>query len=539
MRVLIVDDEAFFRVSFKSLIHWNEYGIEIVGEAEDGQEARQMIEDLKPDIVFLDITMPNLNGIEVLKILEGKDEISKVIVLSSYNDFEYVREAMKLGALDYIHKPSISQDSVITALMNAKKKLEDEKKKRKEYNNLRTEVEKNKSNLKELFLKELTYGSYKKKEEIGEKISELDVKIKDINMNFFVVTIDRYKEVKARYKNNNTHILSLAFKNIMKEVFRDEEEIEFLVYIENLYVIMKSYSKIRSRHDINRYNNLVSNNIKDALKQFLNIEATIGISNLHNNFMEVQECFSESLEANKLKFFLGHGNIIYFNDLNLKTVKDEPNFLNVLGKIRQLINEEKLEEIKNHLTEFLKELKDRKFYEENKTRDLFKNIYYLLRAKFNQLQYENPCIEGNFISIEEILEGENIIDINKIFFEVIDKLKEYTNIKNNFNIKNNKIKKAVEYINSNYDKDLSLTNIAEEIGLNKSYLSRRFKEEVGMPLMQYINKCRIKKAIKYLNNTELKNYEIAELVGYQSVEYFNTTFKKITGKSPSEVKDNL
>lgn len=539
MRVLIVDDEAFFRVSFKSLIQWNEYGVEIIGEAENGKEALRMINSLKPDLVFLDITMPNLNGIEVLRRLQGTDILSKVIVLSSYNDFEYVREAMKLGALDYIHKPSISSDGVINALVNTKEKLKNEREKIQEYNNLKTQVEKNKSNLKGIFLKELIHGSHIEIEKIKGKITNLDIKIKDINLNFLVITIDDFKEVKGRYKKNNIHVLSLAFKNIIKELFRDEEEIEFLEYSENLYVVMKSYSKIRSRHDINKYDNLLANNIKYALKQFLNIEVTIGISSLHNNFKDMQKCFSEALEANRRKFFLGGGNIIYFGNLKLQTIEYEPDFSNALREIRELINKEELEGIKNYLDEFFKEIKLNEFYKEEKMRNFFKNIYYLLREKLNHLQCENCYLEGGIIYIEDIIQGENIINIKKYIFTFIDRLKEYTKVKNSFNIKNNKVKKAIEYINSHYDKDLSLTDIAQEIGLNKSYLSRVFKEETGIALMQYINKCRIEKAIKYLKNTELKNYEIAELIGYQSVEYFNMTFKKFLGKSPSEFKESL
>lgn len=104
-RILLVDDEPIFRMGLRSVISWEELGCQIVGEAKNGEEALIQIEEKKPDIVFLDIKMPKMDGIRVLEKRKRYEKNPKFVVLSCFNEYEYVREAMKLGAFDYLFKP--------------------------------------------------------------------------------------------------------------------------------------------------------------------------------------------------------------------------------------------------------------------------------------------------------------------------------------------------------------------------------------------------------------------------------------------------
>ena len=99
-RILLVDDEPIFRMGLRSVISWEELGCQIVGEAKNGEEALIQIEEKKPDIVFLDIKMPKMDGIRVLEKRKRYEKNPKFVVLSCFNEYEYVREAMKLGAFD-------------------------------------------------------------------------------------------------------------------------------------------------------------------------------------------------------------------------------------------------------------------------------------------------------------------------------------------------------------------------------------------------------------------------------------------------------
>ena len=105
LKVLIADDERIVRKTLRLIGNWDEYEMEIVGEAQNGMEALEMIDQLKPDILLLDMKMPGLSGNQILEQLTGDRKRIHVIVISGYDDFEYARMALKYGAIDYLLKP--------------------------------------------------------------------------------------------------------------------------------------------------------------------------------------------------------------------------------------------------------------------------------------------------------------------------------------------------------------------------------------------------------------------------------------------------
>ena len=116
-RILIVDDEYIMRRGIRFMLNWEEQGFEVVGEASNGKEALEMIEDLKPHIVFCDIVMPVMDGIDFIKIAHRRHPDIQILILSGYDKFEYVRQALLNGAADYILKPTLNPEE-LTKLLN-------------------------------------------------------------------------------------------------------------------------------------------------------------------------------------------------------------------------------------------------------------------------------------------------------------------------------------------------------------------------------------------------------------------------------------
>ena len=121
--IAIIDDESLVRLGIKSSVAWEEYGYEIVGEADNGQTGLEMIREKHPDIVLLDVCMPVMNGIEVLKSLQKLKIQCKVIILSYHDDFCFVKEAMKNGAFDYLRKNEINSANILTVLEEVRHSL--------------------------------------------------------------------------------------------------------------------------------------------------------------------------------------------------------------------------------------------------------------------------------------------------------------------------------------------------------------------------------------------------------------------------------
>lgn len=116
MKALIVEDELLARVGMRSLLPWEELGIALLEDACDGREALQQIESAHPDLMFLDLNIPEISGLELLKIIRSRHLSVKTIVVSCYDDFDTVKEAMKLGAVDYIRKFGLSKEELLASL---------------------------------------------------------------------------------------------------------------------------------------------------------------------------------------------------------------------------------------------------------------------------------------------------------------------------------------------------------------------------------------------------------------------------------------
>lgn len=101
-RVMIVDDEYIMRQGIKYMINWEEYGFQVVGEASNGKEALDFMEKLKPNVVFCDIAMPVMDGLDFVRIVHRKYPDVQILILSAYDKFEYVRQALLNGAVDYV-----------------------------------------------------------------------------------------------------------------------------------------------------------------------------------------------------------------------------------------------------------------------------------------------------------------------------------------------------------------------------------------------------------------------------------------------------
>ena len=122
-RVLIVDDDAAVRLSLKSLIAWNLHGYNLIGEASDGQQALEIIRNNQPDIIITDMKMPVMDGIELIRRIRSENLSCAILVLSSYNEFDLVKTALKLGAADYLLKLEMDANSLLQSLSDACNRL--------------------------------------------------------------------------------------------------------------------------------------------------------------------------------------------------------------------------------------------------------------------------------------------------------------------------------------------------------------------------------------------------------------------------------
>lgn len=227
--IAIIDDESLVRLGIKSSVAWEEYGYEIVGEADNGQTGLEMIREKHPDIVLLDVCMPVMNGIEVLKSLQKLKIQCKVIILSCHDDFCFVKEAMKNGAFDYLRKNEINSANILTVLEEVRHSL---CKKQDEGQGGWD------SYARHVCLHRLITGS---SEPAERQLPVSQLHIREGNLCCIVFAVQNYQKVQARYGEGRPFPLEQSVINLTVEVLHQwTQELEVFLLQENRYVILLS-----------------------------------------------------------------------------------------------------------------------------------------------------------------------------------------------------------------------------------------------------------------------------------------------------------
>jgi len=507
MRILIVDDEPLVRIGIKSVIDWKGSGMEIVGEAADGAEALRQIADLKPDVVFLDIKMPKKDGIAVMKEMRSQGSPARVIILSSFDDIAYVKEAMKLGAVDYFHKPAMNEQEISAILKEIQRESFRIGPNDKPPSSAPAELP------KANYLREALGGN-------SENMWKTD--LKEAGIYILLLSVKHYGTVMKRYPREQPFILSDAVDNIVAEVLSKEKEAAYLRIDDRKSAVLISNSDLKSLlASLNRVNGVVQT-ITVTLKRFVNVDAVFGISDWFSSFGEIETGYAQAQTALEQKFYSPEPSVFFYNFC--KSV-DESSLVQAgerLAAMKNALRDGDYKKFKDILGSWEKLLEKTRCMNEQAVRKVYEGFLFMLDEK-------KPAAEDGD-------ERESFAELSawfhRIFDSVIarsasDNLKSYSLL----------IRNVIRYLQEHYTEDLSLRQLGAQFQVSPNYVSRLFKQEVGRGIFEYINEIRIEKAKSLLNDYRYKIYEIAELAGFNSQTHFSTLFQKHTGMSPKEYRN--
>ena len=526
IRVLLVDDEYLIRQSIKNSINWGLLGMEIVEEAEDGNQALEFIEKAKPDIVIMDINIPFINGIKVSKVIREFHPNIRIIILTGYDEFKYAKEAVNMGLFNYILKP-IDSEEVEKVLQAAKTDIIDERKKNLhikniEYNNFMIE--------KKQFVNMLICNNNQDfHEEIEGKLKNYKLELMSTDLVVFIISINNLKEkVKVQSELEN---ITQCIKNIILQ--KNSSFLNAIMFVDpdnNIVAILNS-------PDFSMGKNFITidkewKNITDIVKLRYNYSLTVAVSKCHNGYDLIPLCYKEAVVAMNKKFIYGSSRILHFQYENSFKNTDYHIFYD-------------RESILYDLRIYNFESVNKKIYE------IFNKLYNEIASKefVIYISMDLISIMIDFIS-ENNVEISNIIDNNDEFVKSLKNKEEINQVQNeiiefynkciNYIYINHRsrtaevVKSAKEYIETNYyNGDLSLEEISLKIFVNPSYLCKVFKKELGISIVEYLTNIRLKSAKEIIDKDKtMKLADISERVGYNDQYYFSKCFKKHFGVTP-------
>ncbi len=522
-KVFLVEDEIVAREGIRDNVDWESAGFEFCGEAPDGEIALPLIEAAHPDVVITDIKMPFMDGLELCRLVRERMPTVKIIILSGHDEFNYAQEAVKLGVTEYLLKP-VGVSDLQSVLQKVATQLDQERQKQADLQQLKAQVEDNQSALREQFLLRLVTGSLSLSEmvEQGDRLG-LDI----IAPNYLVLVI------KIALQDDTEQFNYLAYREVrhlVSGLLANNPDV-FLIKkdIEELVVVIKG----SNADTLLREANFLAGVIKSEVAVKTQCNLTVGIGEIKNRLGDIKHSFTEAqvslkdavlteqistadqadkaellkLDKASLEKFLAFGNLIEYNNF----------FETYLQPLSQSALNSYL--IKNYIfIDFV--LTTAKFVHQ-------------LGGNVDQVIPEINEIETLLMHIKTVEQIK--VETRKVFASALDFRDGQT--KNQYGAI---IHQAKVYIDQNYaNADLSLGDVANRVNLSASHFSTIFSRETGGTFKEYLIEVRLEKAKELLKTTSLKAFEIAYKTGYSDPHYFSVVFKKYTGLSPTQFKQQV
>lgn len=514
-KVVIADDEQMIREGLKLLIDWKSLNLVLVGEAEDGLSALRLVERHKPHILVTDVKMPGMSGLEVIRKINESGMDIRNIIISGYDDFLYVKEALRYGVADYILKP-VREDDLVSILKEVVSNIE---------NRIKIDLDNSEStNLIRSNLLNRLIGSCVTRVEFLEKTKFLKLDISDKPYSVMIAEIDGNRllsNAELEYKLN-------VISRICEDIFQNFEYTMAFHDKSNRLVIIINDDEI-GQH----YLKLVAEEIRDRVRKLFDFTVSIGIGGKAQNIMMVDKSYNEAVNALQQKYLKGGNSVnLIQEDNNPSTAYRD---IADTGRIEMSVNQLNFENAEKEIYLFFDELL-------GKT----SNIAYIRKVCIDLLLLMMSIMKEHNGRNEDLLEDEELVfdrvssaetieDARNALVDFAKKLVNYlSGIKSD--VSNKVVNEIIDYVKSAYNKNITLKSVAQRFYMNPAYLGRIFKDETGEFFSDFVNRIRIHEAGKLMLDSDMKIYEIAEKCGYKDINYFRDLFKKITGINPMEFK---
>lgn len=525
IKVIIVDDDFLVRSYLKQLKAWEDEDFLLVGEARDGEEALTLIRDEKPDLILTDITMPVMDGIELIRQIKQDNLVSHIVVLSCHDDFEYVREALKLGADEYVLKNSLSEESLKKLLKTVKDQYQNNQIEKKDEKKKEKLIKLGSQSLKVEFFNQLLAGGLTGLEK-ALKAEEAGIVGRFYHSVVIAVSLLNWKDHQELDplwdSQTKADQLQTSYKDILKQMEEGNKGTYECIYLsEGYFCIFLDLSEETSQSMMQEKVALVVSNIEHLNKSIEDYEAVIGISQICTGIESLRKAYLQSREAVKYRFYCKEP-VLYYKE-NRRIMSQVPIEAQQLQKeMAQLIASKQKDKIKESFDKAIELFRDN-MVDGKQVIYWFKELDRMANIQrdnkeFNHI-YEVRQLMGLILAYEAVCQfGQDL------------KLGEDSS---------SSVQKAVEYIRNHYQEPINLENVADNISLNSAYLSFLFKQETGINFSSFLLSCRLDCAKGLLKTTDKKVKDIASLSGFNDYRYFCKTFKKMLGVRPADYRKGI
>lgn len=538
LKIFLVEDEVIMRRGIKENIAWESHGFEFVGEASDGELAYPMIKKLKPDIVITDIKMQFMDGLELSAIIKKEMPEIKIIILSGYGEFDYAKQAIKIGVTDYLLKP-ISSVKLLEAVERVAGLIRTEREKEE----LLRKYEKETEERFELERRRLLMGIVDQmltSRQILERAGELGI---DFNASCYNVLLIKLILDKGSYEN---------MMKYSEELVRTSEETEnYIKDTADIISINRESEgwilvlKAEEEQGIRTLENKIHENIRRITGRAKNIGYFIGVGKTAARVRDLSESYREAGKAFASRFFKETNQMVYYHEVERPDDGESEDIsLKVVGTARidrsvvtRFLASGTMEETENFVEGLFRDVREEQYKSQILRQYIAVDMYFGVVGFLEKMGKSAEVIEDQYGDAKEMATQLDTVDNMKAYLSGM--LSEAIRIRdteaaNQYTIL---LRKAKEYIKQNFqNKEISLNLVAAHVNISPSYFSTLFRQETGQTFIEYLTGLRLDKAKEYLMCTSMNATEIGYEVGYGGSHYFSYIFKKTQNCTPKEYR---
>lgn len=540
-RIMLVDDEEEVRKSIIHKIDWNAVGFQVVGDAENGEDALEKLEVLEPDVVLTDIRMPYMDGLTLAERIRQKYPSMKILIFSGFDDFEYAKKAIKLNVTEYILKP-VNVEELTAILRRVKGSLDEEIELRRNVDLLRENYRRSLPILKERFLKDLVSGpmeEYRIKERMEEYGIDLSGAKKWIALAVDIET-DQFREDGRLPIHEEKNLIPISVTQIIEKNLKPYYRHILFSFSGTRGMEIAGIVAIDENNTQTGLIDILGDICKDVRK-IVKVPVTIGIGHSSQNLKGIAASFQSAVDALGYKAIVGSGSTVYISDVEPgiggKLVFDKKEESDLVLAIK-FGPEEKIVEAVSAIMDHMNNAKVHTRQYQAYMLSISNCMVQLIQQydlDMNQM-FDGIAAGGDpFATLPQILKKE---EFGQWLLSLAFKINSAMNEERDHAAKQI-MEKAKQYIMDNYqDPDLSVEQICRYLHMSPAYFSTMFRKATGQTYVNYLTEVRLNKAVELLNMTDDKTYVIASKVGYQEQNYFSYVFKKKFGVSPTKFRGN-
>ncbi|WP_079914876.1 response regulator [Paenibacillus sp. 32352] len=533
MKVVIVDDDSIIRRGLTRTIPWEQNGFTVAGTARDGEEALSLIAEVRPHLLLTDIRMPFMDGFQLTEAVKERFPETKIIMLTSFDEFELAHRALKLKVFDYLLKPVDSRHLMETA-KRAMAELEYE-------NEMKRKVIEGMPLLRQRFLEKLIKENLSE-DEIRSHSDFLQCRLPAARYVVILLAADDYSY--PDYQNRfGKEMLKYCILNVAEETISGYEDEGILFDSDEGEIVIIYYGDgepdLLEQHALQ-----IAETIRVNVEKYLKTTVTVGIGFVYDHPRDVTRSYRDAKAAIEFRHMIGTNRVLTVGDTGLPPSCSTEILLN--GIESELVMKVKLgleREAHAILDSIEQRVLDIKFVSLVQVRLIGIEISLLMFKELEEIVKRNAKYLEGFDSFHSYYhELERLQTVQEIFDSIRQLANRFIDITNREREIQTKsmVHKATDYIERHYAiEGLSLQEVARYVHISPTYLSILFKKEKNITFSDFLLQTRMKAATELLRISGLKSYEVAEKVGYSNPQYFSQCFKKYTGFSPTEYKNHV